>query len=143
VIEISFDKDLIGPWVFGRIQKTWGPQGREAIGLVQDDVVLAGIVFEDCTGPGGSVSLHVAISHPMVPIRKLLVVAAKYGYDQLGVDKLIGQVPSFNVEALTFDMRLGFQPEAVIKDVFPDGDMVILSMTREQCSFYKPQQSAA
>lgn len=143
MIEISFDKDLIGPWICSRINKTWGPDGREAIGLVREGEVLGAVLFEDYTGPGGSISVHVAIDNPRIPIRKLLSTSAGYAFNQLKVEKLIGLVPSYNTAALKFDMRIGFKPEAVIKNAFPNGDMVVLTMTREDCGFVPRRKEAA
>jgi len=140
MIGLSSDKDLIGPWVFHRIQKTWGPEGREVIGLVKDDEVLAGVVFEDYTG--AAMAVHIAVSHENVPLRKFLIAVADYAFNQMAVDKLIGLVPSTNTPALGFDLRLGFKPEAVIKGVYPDGDLVILSLTKEDCRFL-PRKRAA
>lgn len=132
-MELSTDKHLVGPFVFGEVNATWGPEGREAIGLVKDGVVLAGVVLENFTGR--SAMCHIAIAHPRVPVRKLVVAVANYAFNQLGVEKLIGPVPSTNMQAIQFDLRLGFQPEAIIRDAVPGGDMLIFSMTREQCKF--------
>lgn len=142
MIEISMDKHLIGPWVTTRIGGTWGPEGREAIGLVRDDEeVLAGVMLENYTGH--CITMHIAISSANVPIRKLLVTSALYVFNQLGCHKILGLVPSTNKAALSFDTRLGFTPEAIIKDVFKDGDMIVLSMTREQCGFLPKAKEAA
>ena len=141
IVELSVDKDLIGPWVFRRIQKVWSPAGREVVGLVRDGEPLAGIVFEDNTGV--CMTCHIAIAHEHVPLRKLLVAAADYAYNQSGVHKLIGMVRSTNLPALKFDIRIGFKPEAILKDVYPDGDLVVLSMTRDDCKFVpRPRQVA-
>lgn len=142
-IKISFDKHTIGPFVFRNAHKAWGPEGREAIGLVDGDRVLAGVVFEDYSGPGGSVCLHVAVAHPNVPLRKLITTCFMYAFNQLAVEKLIGLVPSTNKEALTFDVKLGFKPEAVIEGAFPDGDLVVLTMNREQCRYLPKAKKAA
>jgi hypothetical protein len=138
---LSFDKDLIGPWVFKQIGKPWGPEGREAIGLVRGTEVLGGVVFEDYTGV--CIQAHIALSSARVPCRKLLSAAAGYAFNQMGVQKILGVVRSTNLPALKMDMRIGFKPEAVIKGVFEDGDMVIMSMTREDCSFIPNNKRAA
>lgn len=131
--KLTFDKHVVGPWVFTKIGKVWGPEGREAIGLERDGEVVAGVVLEDFTGVAAS--LHVAIDNPHIPVRKLLVATAGYCFNQLKLDKVIGVVPSSNAAALKFDYGIGFRPEAIIKGVYPGADMVIMSMTREQCSF--------
>ena len=142
-MDISFDTDLVGPFVFNNVFKKWGPEGRTAIGVVDGDQVLAGMVFEDYSGPGGSITVHVAISHPHVPLRKLLVTCAVYAFNQLAVNKVIGLVPSTNTSALKFDLRVGFKPEAIIPGAFPDGDLVILTLVREDCWYLPKTKQAA
>lgn len=131
MIELSDNKDLIGPWVFRRINRAWAPEGREALGLVDGDRVLAGAVFEDYTGR--AVTGHMAIAHSNVPLRKLLGSVFYYVFVDLGVDKFLGFVDSTNLAALKLDVKLGFRPEAVIKDVFPNGDLIIMSMDKAEC----------
>ena len=67
----------------------------------------------------------------------MLWITFDYPFNQLGVKKLIGQVPSSNLKALEFDKKLGFKEEARISDVFPDGDLIVLSMRREDCRWLK------
>lgn len=133
--ELSNDVALIGPWVFEKIGKPWHPFGREALGLVRDGVPLAGVVFEDYTG--SAVSLHVVIEDKHVPVRQLFIAVAEYAFNQLGVKKVLGLVPSTNLAALSLDIRLGFEPEAVIKDVYPDADLVVLSLPRDKCRWLR------
>lgn len=141
-MELSTDKFLIGPFVFERIGKIWSPAGREAVGLIRDDgTIIAGVVFEDRTPV--CMSCHIALDHTGVPVRRLLSAAAHYAYNQCGVEKLLGMVPSDNLAALAFDMRIGFKPEAVIKNVYPHADLVVLSMTRDDCKFIPRMPKAA
>jgi len=128
---LSTDKNLIGPWVFNRINKTWAPQGREAIGLVRGDEVLGGVVFEDWNLK--SVSAHMAWADPSVSARRLILAVFHYAFIDLGAEKVVGCVNSANKAALKTDLRLGFRPEAVIEGVFPDGDLVIVVMDRSAC----------
>ena len=130
-MDLSDDNDLIGPWVFHRVGKAWAPEGRTSVGLVHEGEVLAGVVFEDFTGV--SVFAHSAVKHPHVPLRKFLVAVFYYAFVDLGVDKLIGMVPSYNERALKTNLRLGFHAEAVIEGVFPHGDLFIMVMNRRDC----------
>lgn len=65
--------------------------------------------------------------------REFLRFAFVYAFDQMKVRKLIGIVPSNNEQALKFDLNLGFSEEARIKDAHPQGDLILLSMTRQAC----------
>ena len=53
----------------------------------------------------------------------------------------VGTISSGNKELLAFNGRLGFTEECRIKDAYPDGDMVVLSMTRDQCPWLKIKPS--
>jgi RimJ/RimL family protein N-acetyltransferase len=54
---------------------------------------------------------------------------------QLKVNKIIGVVDSTNLDALKFDRHIGFKDEAIIKDAGKHGDLVILSMTKNNCKY--------
>jgi hypothetical protein len=64
-------------------------------------------------------------------------VAFHYPFVQLGVKKLFGQVGIHKPEILKIDIQLGFKIEAVIKDVYPEGDMALLSMYKDDCRWLK------
>lgn len=130
-MNLSDDRDLVGPWVFARISKPWHPVGRTVVGVVHDDAVRAGVVFEDYTNT--CVTMHVAVDNPHGALRKLVPASFHYAFIQLGVIKAIGMVNSSNTASLRFSLKLGFRAEAIIPDVFPDGDLVILGMHRSAC----------
>lgn len=132
-MNLSFDKDILGPWICQRIGKVWGPEGRECVGLVDGDIILGGFLFEDFSGR--SIVIHVAIEHPHVPLRRMMAAAAGYAYNQLGVHKVIAPVASTNEKSVRFTLRAGFKPEAIIKDAVVGGDILIFSMTAEQCGY--------
>ena len=60
-----------------------------------------------------------------------------YAFNQLKVKKIMGVVDSTNIKALQFDAHIGFVEEATIKDAGKHGDLIILTMTRQQCRFLK------
>lgn len=140
-MELSIDKDLVGPWVFSQINKAWAPEGREVVGLVRGEEVLAGVVFEDCTLK--SVVAHMAIKHPHVPLKRFVPAVFHYAFIDLGVDKMLGFVSSANKAALKTDLRLGFRPEAIVEGVFPNGDLVIMVMNRSTCRWIAPEHRNA
>ena len=79
--------------------------------------------------------MHVAGIQPHWINRTLLWVCFDYPFNQLHVKKVFGPVPSYNKTALEFDKHLGFEEETVIEGVYPEGNLVLLSMTREKCRF--------
>jgi len=76
---------------------------------------------------------HIAIEGQMS--KTFLATIFDYPFVQLGVNKLIGPTNSSNEDAIRFNCKLGFTEEARIKDAFPDGDMVLLTLTKDKCRF--------
>ena len=58
-----------------------------------------------------------------------------YPYNVCDVDKIIAPVASTNAKALKLVRNMGFTEEARIADASPDGDLVLMTMTRDQCRF--------
>jgi hypothetical protein len=99
--------------------------------LGKDGNVIAGVWYEAYTKT--SIMTHIALEGKMS--KEFLAVIFDYPFVQLGVDKLIGPTNSNNEDAMRFIPKLGFVEEARIKDAFPDGDMVLLTMTKDKCRF--------
>jgi hypothetical protein len=85
----------------------------------------------------GGTAIHVASFMPHWINHDLLWVTFHYPFELLRVKKLFGPVPASNAQALEFDLKLGFKEEARIADVFHDGDLILLSMKREDCRWLK------
>ena len=105
------------------------------ISRVEGDELWGGVTYTAYTGT--SMGLHVAGFRPDWVCRDMIWVCFNYPFEQLGCSKLFGQVPASNLKALEFDLKLGFIEEARIKDVFPDGDLIVLAMKREDCRWLK------
>lgn len=97
--------------------------------------LMGGVLFSYWTGFDGSINMHSAGFHPRWVNRTMLWVCFDYPFNQLGVKKIFGQVPEDNERALRFNLNLGFEVEQMIKDVYPSGDMILMSMYREHCRF--------
>lgn len=125
----------MGPWVCSRTgDGPFWPDGSSTIGLEKDGELVAGVVFDDYNGV--SCCIHVASDGTRRWLnREYLWFTFHYAFNQLGVRKLIGKVTADNASALRFDRHLGFVEEARIRDACEGGDLIILTMTREQCRF--------
>ena len=81
--------------------------------------------------------IHVAMAEgfhfsPRVFLRALF----RHAFVDFGVKKLLGIVNSKNERALKYDLHIGFVEEHRIPGLHDDGgDIVIVSMTPEQCRF--------
>lgn len=103
--------------------------------LSTDDRLMGGAVYTGYTGVGGSIQVHLAGLLPLWINQDLLWVGFDYPFNQLQIKKLFGQVPASNKHAIEVNLKFGFRPELVVKDVYPDGDMLLVSMYREHCRF--------
>lgn len=97
--------------------------------------LLGGVIYNGYTG--ASIGFHVAGFDPNWVNRDMLWVCFHYPFVQLGCSRVFGQVPKKNAAALEFDRKIGFNIVATIEGVFADDDLVVLSMTREQCRWLK------
>ena len=102
---------------------------------VANGKLLGGVVFTDWTGRGGSVFGHFASWSPRWLTRDLLFVAFDYAFNGLGVNKVFGAIRSDNAQAIFLCRRWGYREEACISGVYPGGDMVLMSLLREDCRY--------
>lgn len=131
--EISTDKYLIGPWVCERTKGLFSPVDSAAFGLIRNGQIIAGVLFDMYNK--SSIAMHVAGEGKRWLTREFLRVCFDYPFRQLAVKKIIGLVDSSNSQARKFDEHLGFIHEATIADASPHGDLMIYTMTKEQCRF--------
>ena len=111
----------------------YNPVMDVCIARIEDDRLLGGVIFQMFNGV--SAVIHVAAVTKKWINRDMLWVTFHYPFVQLGLSKLIGLVKSTNAEAIKFDTALGFIEECRIKDAVPFGDMLIMTMTKQQCRF--------
>lgn len=109
----------------------FNPAVDRVISRVEKGELYGGVIYTGYTL--AAICLHQAGFRPNWANRDMLWVAFHYPFVKLGCKKIIGQVPASKTDILAFDQKLGFKEEARIRDVFPDGDLVVLSMTRDQC----------
>lgn len=124
--------DWIGRWVAAKTDGEWVSGMGTAIGLINETQILAGVAYTSWNG--ASLYMHVAAQPGRQWLnRDFLHICFDYPFNQLRAKKLIGLVGSGNSDALRFDQNLGFVLEATLKGAHPDGDLLVLTMTREQC----------
>jgi hypothetical protein len=133
---IIFDVDWVGPWVCDRTGGSFSKSDSAAIGLTNPttDDLIAGVLFDGWNGR--SICMHVAaVPGARWMTREFLWVCFDYPFNQINVSKIVGLVDSTNAPARKFDEHLGFIQEATIKDAGKVGDLLIYTMTRQQCRF--------
>jgi RimJ/RimL family protein N-acetyltransferase len=92
---------------------------------------IGGALYDGFTG--AVIHVHLYTNPGRRLSRRFLYCAFDYPFNQLGITKLIGQVPSDNTAAWKLNSHFGFTVEAVIDNYFPTSDLILMSMTRDQC----------
>jgi len=132
---ITGQDERVGKWVCERTGGTFTQGDCIAIGLEQDGKLIAGVLYDHYNGK--SIAMHVAGEGKRWLNREYLWFCFNYVFEQAGVSKVLGMVSSANEQALKFDRHLGFVHEATIKDACKDGDLLILTMTKDQCQWLR------
>lgn len=130
---ITNPQDVLGQWLCERTKGEYTPNTAQYIGLEENGEIIAVVGYDNYNG--ASVSMHVAGEGKRWMNREFLWYAFHYPFVEVGVNVIIGLVSSTNQAALNLDKHLGFEEACVIKNASPDGDLHILTMTREQCKF--------
>ena len=119
-------------WV-AKINNHSGPYpAAVGIGVEKDGQLQGGFVF--CEYRGVSVQLHTASTKSKNWVtRKWLHAVFDYAFRQLKVKKIFGIISAGNADVLRFGLKMGFKVETSIKDVFPNGDALVVYMTPDMC----------
>lgn len=121
----------VGQWVCERVGGRFDPSSATAIGYERNGALVAGVMFDNFNGR--SIAMHVA-GQGMHWFRPEFAQACfGYAFGQLGVRKVLGMVDSENAAARRFDEHLGFVLEHAVANAGKHGDLLIYSMTPEQC----------
>jgi hypothetical protein len=96
-----------------------------------DGVLMGGVIYTNFTPV--SVMAHMAGFKPMWLSRAFLWVFFDYPFVQLNLKKILACVSSGNPRALAIDKRIGFREVVRVSDVYGDGDLVLLEITRAEC----------
>lgn len=130
---------ILGPWLRQRTDAVFDQSHCWTIGVVDMDMpcrvsrIRAVALYENYTGEGGAVHAHLAGEGRRWMTRKFLWAGFDFPFNRLKVNKIVGLVPSYNEEARSLNRKLGYREEAVVEGYFPRGDMVVMTMTRDQC----------
>jgi RimJ/RimL family protein N-acetyltransferase len=124
--------DRVIPWVANKVGED-NFEGATSIGLEEDGMLIAGVVFNMYTG--SSICIHVAAEQGKRWLNKeFLYRTFAYPFIQLKCNRLTGLVRVDNLEAQKFDENLGFKKEGLLRKATTDGtDMILYGMLREEC----------
>lgn len=128
---IEFNVTWQGYAIASAAGTNFNPDVDTVIARSEGDRLLGGVIFQNFTG--ASIRMHMASFDSRAMNRDILWAVFHYPFVQLGCELLLGEVPSNNKKALDIDKKLGFKPVARIEGAYPDGDLVVMAMRREEC----------
>ena len=121
----------VGLWVADRIAGEFYSETSSAIGLEKNGVMVAGVIYENWNR--ASIFCHIAIEARLT--KAYLKAIFDYPFNVCNVKKIIVPVVSNHVKSIKLVTNMGFTEEARIVDGSQDGDIIFLTMTKENCRF--------
>jgi RimJ/RimL family protein N-acetyltransferase len=102
------------------------------IGVTKGGELQGAVVYHEFNG--ASIRIHVVSNGSKRWVtREWLHVIFSYAFDQLKVKRITGFTPASNCAALKFNKSVGLVEETRLAGTEPDGDTVVLKMTRADC----------
>lgn len=121
----------VGRWVAQRIAGEFYSETSSAIGLTKDGKIIAGVIYENWNR--ASIFCHIALEGRMT--KAYLKAIFDYPFNVCNVKKIIVPVVSNHAKSIKLVTNMGFTEEARIKDGSENGDIIFLTMTKENCRF--------
>jgi len=131
-LRIRTDKDELLDWAAARYDDNAIDSDTHAIGVEVDGVIQAVAMYNCFTDIGSNIHV-VSDGGKRWASRTFLREAFAYPFIQLGLKRLTALVPAKNTNALTLDLRLGFQVEGRMAEATDNDDLVVLGMLRRNC----------
>lgn len=124
-----------GDWIMGRVGGLFNERTDQSIAVHREGRIKGGVVYTGFLG--ASIMLHMAGTEDNWATRDFLWMVFDYAFNQLGVRKLVGLVPSSNARAISVDLRLGFRLEGRLTEMLtdPDDDLLVLTMSKVNCKW--------
>lgn len=133
---IIFNNVVHGFKIAAAIPRPYNPAVDVVISNVtQEGNVLGGVIYDGYTE--GCIFMHQAAFNKYWLGGNMLWLVFDYPFNQLKVNKVAGTIPSYREDLIAFNQKLGFKEEARIRDAYPDGDLIVMTMPREACRWLK------
>lgn len=134
--QFEFNNLEHGYLIADTIPRIFNPHADQVISRVDEDGrLLGGVIYEGLIS--NCVFMHQGSHAKNWMSKDMLWLLFDYPFNQLRVGKVCGTISSAKPELLHFNQRLGFRVEATIKDAYKDGDLLVMSMTRDECRWLK------
>ena len=126
------NQKYLGDWLV-RIMNHPLPEDTRCIGQEIDGQIAAVVGFNNFMPH--SCQIHIGATDSNWISKDLLWATFDYPFNKLNLRVIIGQVCADNADALRLNRHLGFKIVAEIPDAHMDGDLVIMTMRKEDCRF--------
>lgn len=134
-MRLTFDAELVGPWVVARGGGIWFPGRGTAIGKLNEaGELVAGVLYEDWNG--ANIVCHIA-GEGNWATKEFLHIIFDYPFNQLGVKRITAPNASDNATSINLVKRMGFELECTLTQATPSGDLLLFRMFRDDCRFLK------
>lgn len=121
----------IGKWVADRIDGYFYPESSSAIGLQKDGKTVAGVIYENWNK--SSIFCHIAIDGRLT--KQFLKAIFDYPFNVCNVKKIVVPVVSSHHKSIKLVTNMGFKEEARIVEGAESGDIIFLTLTKDNCRF--------
>jgi RimJ/RimL family protein N-acetyltransferase len=129
-------KREIGNWVSREMSDNGeiGFSGRyNAIGVVRDEILIAGFVYHDWNPKYKTISMSLASHTPKWASRKVVCQLLRYPFIELGVQRITVLVNANNFPSLRLAEGVGFKRESLIERGAGEfGDIIVLRLFIEE-----------
>lgn len=134
---------IFGPWMAEKLDTKWFPGRGHIIGLgdTETNQPIAGAWFESWNG--SSVLCHFATDGKNRLNREFLWFICYYPFEQLKVTKVICPIESTNQASINWVTKFGFVLEATLRDAAPKGDLLLFTLTKEQCRWLHMREKSS
>ena len=135
----------IGEWVARNLphigtRSAFGPY--TALGVVRDDMLIAGVIFHDYQPQFRSMAVGAYAASPAWATRPVLSAIAAYVFVQKNCERFEAVTPKKLRHVRATLERLGFKLEGVKRRAFGTDDACIYGMLRHECRWLKEQDHA-
>lgn len=119
----------VAQWVSERIPHSNYPGGFSAIGIAEDDKLIAGVIYHNWIKRYGNIEISMAADTPRWATPEALKRLLWYPFRELRCRRVTTCTPASNKRALRFNYGIGFQKEGRIRQGYGTEDMIIAGMT--------------
>lgn len=129
---VTHNQEYLRAWVERMLFQKFGEEAK-FIGQEKDGNLVAVVAFTNFIE--NACAMHIASVGENWMSRDLLWACFDYPFIKLEKKVILATLEASNEEAVRLNRHLGFQIEAVIKDAHENGDLMIMSMRKEDCKW--------